>query len=89
MFTGLGVELTDNDLLSTTRLRFRCMAIEDSPSGVLAARRAGMRCIAVPDPLLAGDRRFEQADLVASSLTQVNAAALVGVPSGSPDGMCR
>jgi uncharacterized protein len=46
----------------------RCLAIEDSPIGVLAAKSAGMRCLAVPDPLLAADPRFRAADLVLSSL---------------------
>ena len=30
------------------------MAIEDSPNGILAAKRAGLRCVAVPNPLTAG-----------------------------------
>ena len=46
-----------------------CLAIEDSPNGVLAAKSAGMRCVAVPDPLLAADPRFDTADLVLDSLT--------------------
>ena len=47
----------------------RCLAIEDSPNGVIAAKAARMRCIAIPDPALAGDRRFNAADLVLPSLT--------------------
>lgn len=39
----------------------RCVAIEDSPNGVKSALAAGMRCIAVPDPELQGDPRFESA----------------------------
>jgi hypothetical protein len=35
-----------------------------------------MRCVAVPDPLLAGEPRFGRADLVLSSLTQLDEAAL-------------
>ena len=38
-----------------------CLAIEDSPNGVLAARAAGMRCVAVPDRHLAGDPRYREA----------------------------
>lgn len=60
----------------------RCLAIEDSPNGVLAATSAGMRCVAVPDPLLAADPRFKAADLVLDSLTQLDEAVLrsLGVP---------
>jgi mannitol-1-/sugar-/sorbitol-6-/2-deoxyglucose-6-phosphatase len=60
----------------------QCLAIEDSPNGVLAATSAGMRCVAVPDPLLAADPRFKAADLVLDSLTQLDEAALrrLGVP---------
>ncbi len=47
----------------------RCLAIEDSPAGVLAAKSAGMTCVAVPDPLLAGDSRYRRADLILPSLT--------------------
>jgi hypothetical protein len=41
-----------------------------------------MRCVAVPDPLLAADPRYRQADLVLESLTGLDAAALrrLGVP---------
>jgi mannitol-1-/sugar-/sorbitol-6-/2-deoxyglucose-6-phosphatase len=53
-----------------------CLALEDSPPGVAAAKAAGMRCIAVPDPLLAADPRYRQADLVIDSLTDLNDTAL-------------
>lgn len=49
---------------------WRCLAIEDSPNGVIAAKAARMRCIAVPDPVLADDRRFGAADLILPSLTE-------------------
>ena len=32
----------------------RAVAIEDSPNGALAARRAGMYCVVVPNPVTAG-----------------------------------
>jgi len=46
-----------------------CVAFEDSPNGVIAAKAARMRCIAVPDPALVDDRRFLAADLLLGSLT--------------------
>jgi mannitol-1-/sugar-/sorbitol-6-/2-deoxyglucose-6-phosphatase len=47
-----------------------CLAFEDSPNGVIAAKAARMTCVAVPDPALAGDRRFGAADLVLGSLAE-------------------
>ena len=60
----------------------RCLALEDSPAGIASARSAGMRCVAVPDPLLAADPRYREADLVLESLTSLDQAALrrLGVP---------
>ena len=59
-----------------------CLALEDSPAGIASARSAGMRCVAVPDPLLADDPRYREADLVLESLTRLDEAALrrLGVP---------
>jgi membrane complex biogenesis BtpA family protein len=59
-----------------------CLALEDSPAGIASAGSAGMRCIAVPDPLLAADPRYREADLVLESLTALDEAALrrLGVP---------
>lgn len=54
----------------------RCLALEDSVTGVMAARAAGMRCIAVPDPHLADDPGYRAADLVLGSLTQLSERAL-------------
>lgn len=61
----------------------RCLAIEDSAHGVAAAKSAGMRCIAVPDPLLDGDPGFHQADAVLTSLRSLDEATLrlLGAPS--------
>jgi HAD superfamily hydrolase (TIGR01509 family) len=53
-----------------------CLAVEDSLNGLASARAAGMRCVAVPDPLLAGDPRYRAADLVLRSLTDLDDAAL-------------
>ena len=44
-----------------------CLAIEDSGPGVLAAKRAGMTCIAVPNRWTA-DQQFGEADVVLESL---------------------
>jgi sugar-phosphatase len=65
-----------------------CLAIEDSPNGVLAARAAGMRCIAVPDPHLSGDTRYREAQLVLRSLDELDEAGLrsLGRPSRSEKG---
>jgi sugar-phosphatase len=59
-----------------------CLALEDSLAGLASARSAGMRCVAVPDPLLAADPRYREADLVLDSLTGLDEAALrrLGVP---------
>jgi sugar-phosphatase len=53
-----------------------CLALEDSLAGIASARSAGMRCVAVPDPLLAADPRYREADLVLESLTGLDEAAL-------------
>ncbi len=63
-----------------------CLAMEDSAHGVAAAKSAGMRCIAVPDPLLASDPGYRRADLVLPSLTSLDETTLrsLGVlPSSS------
>ncbi len=49
----------------------RCLAIEDSPAGVLAAKAARMSCIAVPAPELLGDNRYCIADRQLTNLTEL------------------
>lgn len=56
-----------------------CLAIEDTVTGLTAAKAAGMRCIAVPDPLLAADPRYREADLVVSSLTLLEENSLIAL----------
>lgn len=45
-----------------------CVAFEDSPNGVISAKSAGMRCIAVPSEGVEEDSAMEKADLVIDSL---------------------
>ena len=52
------------------------IAIEDSPNGVAAAKRAGMRCVAVPNSITAR-LDMSQADLVLNSLADASMAELL------------
>lgn len=49
-----------------------CLAVEDSFNGVLAAKAAKMKCIAVPYEGVKSDRRFAIADVTLDSLLQLN-----------------
>jgi HAD superfamily hydrolase (TIGR01509 family) len=60
----LGVRATD------------AVAIEDSPNGVLAAKRAGLRCVAIPNSITA-QLDLGQADLQLGSLDEVTLAQLL------------
>jgi HAD superfamily hydrolase (TIGR01509 family) len=51
-------------------------AIEDSPNGVLAAKRAGMRCVAIPNSITAG-LDLGQADVLLRSLAEVTLSELL------------
>lgn len=53
-----------------------CIAFEDSMNGVLAAKAAGMRCVAVPHGLTA-HLDLSAADLIVSSLAAVSLRSLV------------
>jgi HAD superfamily hydrolase (TIGR01509 family) len=69
-----GKPAPDVYLAAARRLRLspaRCLAVEDSPAGVVSAKAAGLTCVAVPDPLLTGDPRYRRADLVLPSLTEL------------------
>jgi sugar-phosphatase len=48
----------------------QCVAFEDSPRGVLAAKRAGTMVVAVPDPEEATDPALAVADIVLASLEE-------------------
>lgn len=53
-----------------------CLAFEDSANGVLAAKSARMRCIAIPEHAVRDDRRFLIADAVLNSMTEFKLAML-------------
>lgn len=46
----------------------RCLVFEDSPYGILAAKRAGMNVVAIPIKADYDLKRFEKADLIVCSL---------------------
>ena len=52
------------------------VALEDSPNGVLAAKRAGLTCVAVPNPLTAR-LNLDAADLRLASLAEMPLSALL------------
>ena len=51
-------------------------AIEDSPNGIAAAKSAGLRCVAIPNPITSG-LDLSHADLVVASLADFTLAKLV------------
>lgn len=53
-----------------------CLAFEDSPNGVLAAKAAKMKCIAVPDKKMKGSKVFGIADKVLGSLEEFELSTL-------------
>lgn len=57
----------------------QCLAFEDSLNGVIAAKAARMTCIAVPEAFEAKHRGFEIADVVLSSLLDIDQAMLEGL----------
>jgi HAD superfamily hydrolase (TIGR01509 family) len=54
-----------------------CLVIEDSVNGVIAAKAARMKVIAIPDKELAGDKRFAIADLMMPSLNELRINELI------------
>jgi sugar-phosphatase len=53
-----------------------CLAFEDSANGVLAAKSARMRCIAIPEHAFREDRRFLIADAILNSMTEFDMTML-------------
>lgn len=51
-------------------------AVEDSPNGIAAAKGAGLRCVAIPNPITSG-LDLSQADLVVASLDGISLAKLI------------
>jgi HAD superfamily hydrolase (TIGR01509 family) len=54
----------------------QAVAFEDSPTGVVAAKAAGMRCVAVPNPVTSA-LAFPGADLVVPSFDAIGLAELL------------
>ncbi len=65
-----GVYLTTANKLGI--LPQECLALEDSLNGVLAAKAAQMKCIAIPEPLQYDNPQFAIADLMLKSLEEFN-----------------
>ena len=55
----------------------RCVAVEDSHSGIRSAKAAGMRCVAVPNPHYPPGAAVEEADLVLGSLDELTPELLL------------
>jgi HAD superfamily hydrolase (TIGR01509 family) len=52
------------------------VALEDSPNGIRSAKLAGLRCVAIPNPITAG-LDLSEADLELSSLADVTLPELL------------
>ena len=50
----------------------KCLALEDSLNGVLAAKAAQMKCIAIPEALQRDNPKFAIADTILQSLEELN-----------------
>ena len=62
----------------------RCAAVEDSANGILSARAAGMRVLALPNPRYPpGEQALSRADVVLPSLDALTVAVVAG-ESGRP-----
>jgi sugar-phosphatase len=63
-----GVFITTANLLDA--IPEECLVFEDAPSGVLAAKAARMKCVAVPEAAVKDHKFIQTADAVISSLEQ-------------------
>jgi sugar-phosphatase len=75
-----GVYLTSAAALGVDPVR--CLAVEDSLPGVIAAKAARMRCLAVLEPVQLEDPRFTLADHRVASLALVDAGRWVSLVDG-------
>lgn len=77
-----GKPAPDVFLAAAERLGVRpedCVVVEDAVPGVLAAKAAGMFCVAIPSVIDPLDSRFEQADLlVRGGMSAVDPTELLG-----------
>ena len=63
----------------------RCLAVEDSHSGIRSAKSAGMRVIAIPNPSFPPDpEALAIADLVLDSIEELTVAAVESAAAASP-----
>lgn len=74
-----GIYISTAQQLGVTPME--CLAFEDSPNGVLAAKAAKMKCVAVPEEGLRGDQRFAIADRTLDSLAEFNEGILKDLSS--------
>lgn len=56
-----------------------CVAFEDSLAGLESAKEAGMACVAIPDLTVVGKLGFDRADLLLSSLADLDDEAWQGL----------
>jgi HAD superfamily hydrolase (TIGR01509 family) len=63
-----------------------CLVFEDSHVGVVAAKRAGMECIAVRNPKAKSRQDLSAADLVVDSIREVELTALAARSARRPAG---
>jgi mannitol-1-/sugar-/sorbitol-6-/2-deoxyglucose-6-phosphatase len=73
-----GVYLTTAQKLDV--LPQSCLALEDSLNGVLAAKAAQMKCIAIPEALQQQNPKFAIADQILKSLEELNESVWNSLP---------
>ena len=55
-----------------------CVVVEDAPNGILAAKAAGMRCLAVAQTF--AEDKLTGADVVRPAMAEVSLGELLGEP---------